>query len=374
MKKLIRLSLVLAATISAAILMVAAKDGQSQPQASKPESSPYLGVQACAACHAEITEKQQKSLLAKAMQPTADCQILSSHKELKFQSGKFTFEIKRQGNQSIYTVSDGATQISVPLLYCFGQGKSGQTYVYEYNGAKYESRVSYYTAIDGLDFTLGYAKDIPANIVEAAGRKLSVDETRNCFQCHTTGAVVNRRFDLEKMVPGVNCEACHGPGEKHVAAMKAGEKAGAGMKKLGELDGDDINQKLCGDCHRSAEEVFELPNRAGINSVRFQPYRIFHSKCYSADRRIGCTSCHDPHGDLEVSAAFYDAKCLACHQSKTEAAKTGKAAADRNARACPTGKTKCTDCHMPKIDLPGAHFKFTDHRIRIVREGAPYPN
>jgi hypothetical protein len=29
---------------------------------------------------------------------------------------------------------------------------------------------------------------------------------------------------------------------------------------------------------------------------------------------------------------------------------------------------------MPKIELPGAHFNFTDHRIRIVREGAPYPN
>jgi hypothetical protein len=29
---------------------------------------------------------------------------------------------------------------------------------------------------------------------------------------------------------------------------------------------------------------------------------------------------------------------------------------------------------MPKVDLPGAHFSFTDHRIRIVRPGDPYPN
>jgi hypothetical protein len=29
---------------------------------------------------------------------------------------------------------------------------------------------------------------------------------------------------------------------------------------------------------------------------------------------------------------------------------------------------------MPKIDLPGAHAKFTDHQIRIVRAGDPYPN
>jgi hypothetical protein len=30
-------------------------------------------------------------------------------------------------------------------------------------------------------------------------------------------------------------------------------------------------------------------------------------------------------------------------------------------------------CHMPTVELPGAHFKFTDHRIRIVRPGQPYP-
>jgi formate-dependent nitrite reductase cytochrome c552 subunit len=37
-------------------------------------------------------------------------------------------------------------------------------------------------------------------------------------------------------------------------------------------------------------------------------------------------------------------------------------------------KTNCVGCHMPKIDLPGAHAKFTDHQIRIVRAGDPYPN
>jgi hypothetical protein len=29
---------------------------------------------------------------------------------------------------------------------------------------------------------------------------------------------------------------------------------------------------------------------------------------------------------------------------------------------------------MPKIDLPGAHGKFTDHWIRIVKPGEPPPN
>jgi hypothetical protein len=29
---------------------------------------------------------------------------------------------------------------------------------------------------------------------------------------------------------------------------------------------------------------------------------------------------------------------------------------------------------MPKLDLPGAHKKFTDHEIRIVRANGAYPD
>jgi hypothetical protein len=29
---------------------------------------------------------------------------------------------------------------------------------------------------------------------------------------------------------------------------------------------------------------------------------------------------------------------------------------------------------MPKVEVPGTHFKFTDHRIRIARAGEPFPN
>jgi formate-dependent nitrite reductase cytochrome c552 subunit len=37
-------------------------------------------------------------------------------------------------------------------------------------------------------------------------------------------------------------------------------------------------------------------------------------------------------------------------------------------------KANCVTCHMPKIELPGAHARFTDHQIRIARAGEPYPN
>lgn len=392
MKKLIRLTLVMAVIISGVAMTMpqsdrfalAKPDDLQQSPSPKPDGaqSRFLGVESCAACHADIVEKQRASSMAKAMEKADNCQILLRFPDMKFQQGKFSFRISRQGDRSVYTIADGKSEISMPILYCFGQGKAGQTYVYEYNGAMHESRVSFYADIKGLDFTLGYAHEIPQTLSEAAGRQMSLDETRRCFSCHTTGAlqVSQLKLSLSHAVPGINCESCHGPGDQHVAAIRAGEKAPAKMKRLGDLDGDDITQNMCGSCHRSVEDVIALPKSGGIGNVRFQPYRIFNSRCYSADKRIGCTACHDPHGELERSPAYYDAKCLACHQSTASPSGTKletkpvSTSESRDAKACKVGSRNCASCHMSRIDLPGAHFKFTDHRIRVVREGEPFPN
>ena len=56
----------------------------------------------------------------------------------------------------------------------------------------------------------------------------------------------------------------------------------------------------------------------------------------------------------------YDAKCEACHGG-------GKI----NAKACPVSKNNCVSCHMPKIELPGAHHKFTEHRIVLRSRMSP---
>jgi hypothetical protein len=124
---------------------------------------------------------------------------------------------------------------------------------------------------------------------------------------------------------------------------------------------------FCGQCHRTWSQIAAGGPR-GIQNVRFQPYRLANSKCYDAtDRRIRCTACHDPHRDLETSAGAYDAKCAACHSA---AARRTKA----SARLCRVGVRDCATCHMPRLDLPGAHRKFTDHRIRIAKAGEPYPD
>jgi hypothetical protein len=52
------------------------------------------------------------------------------------------------------------------------------------------------------------------------------EETVRCFLCHTTGSTIAGRFHPKQMKLGVTCEACHGPGQKHVDAMRMAQKRG----------------------------------------------------------------------------------------------------------------------------------------------------
>ena len=307
--------------------------------------------------------------MAMAMEPIATSKVLSENPQLTMRVGAYTYEIKRNGKQSFYSVTDGKDTVSLPIVYAFGQGKMGQTYVLQRDGKFYESLVSFYNETKGLDFTIGAARMEPQSLNDAVGRLLSANEVSNCFACHATGAVVNgSQLRLEKFAHGIRCEGCHGPGGGHIAAIKEGKPGRTSIFNPGRLGGDELTQQFCASCHRGSDE-FSLLKSMEINNVRFQPYRIFHSKCYSDEREISCIACHDPHEPLREDAAHYDKKCLACHSLKNKtAAKTG------DGTSCPVADKNCTSCHMPKIEVKAAHFSFTDHYIRIVRPGEKFPN
>lgn len=330
----------------------------------------YVGSGACARCHTAESPTQAATPMAKALAPAADCQILSSYPRLTFRNGSYSYQIVRQANRSIYTVADGVNAISEPLLYCFGVGKVGQTYIFKHNGLFYETRVSYYQETQNLDFTTGHPRSAATSLEEALGRPLSVDEAQACFACHSTVAVTGSQLQLDHLIPGVSCEACHGPGEKHIAAAKAHKFKELQIFNPGKMDADELTQEFCGSCHRSFDQVMVMPGQAGPNNIRFQPYRMFNSRGHKGDLRISCIACHDPHDKLERDAAFYDSKCLACHLTRSGDAKTPS----RSAAACPVSKQQCAKCHMPKVELPEMHFKFTDHWIRIVRPNDSIPH
>jgi Cytochrome c554 and c-prime len=329
----------------------------------------YVGSGACAQCHAPLTAKRLANSMSRALEPVESCEVLKAHPRLNFRIGSYNYQIVREGNRSIYTISDGQNSISEPVLYCFGQGKAGQTYVFLHKSVFYESRVSYYQEIQGLDFTILHPRSVPASLEDGLGRPMATEAAQGCFACHSTGAVSSAQLQLDHLVPGVSCEGCHGPGERHIAAIKAGSK-NLQVFNPAKLDADELSQEFCGACHVGFEKALLMPKQGGTNNLRYQPYRIFNSRGHSGDPRISCVACHDPHDKLAEDLAFYDSKCLACHLATRSQVKT----AARSAAACPVSKQRCTTCHMPKIELPGAHGKFTDHWIRIVKTGEPPPN
>jgi len=340
-----------------------------------PNESRYLGQAVCVQCHEDIAKQQAKTAMAHALTQTAQDELLRQRAPLSFKLGAFTYRIERQGAQFIYTITNGKEQFSTPLLWSFGHGTSGKTFVIEYQGSFYETRVSYFTQLGRLDLTPGAPREAPDVLAQAIGQPQRPNDALACFTCHSTPPPATSEVKLDQFTPGMHCESCHGPGEKHLAALKAGKLQQAKQEIFNPRawPADDVNQLFCGACHRSWEAVMQLPERGGVNNVRFQPYRLANSKCYQNpdDRRIGCVACHDPHGDVAHESRAYDAKCLACHQGGKEAVKIP--AAERTAPPCPTGKQDCVSCHMPKFEPPHLNFKFTDHWIRVAKPGEPHP-
>jgi predicted CXXCH cytochrome family protein len=306
-----------------------------------------------------------------ATRPLAS-EALRAHNQLTFRVPPYTYQILRKEDGSQYSVTDGEHSISTALSWAFGLGESGQTYILEHNGTFFESRVSYYRALDGLDFTPGATRTPSANLEDALGRRmLYAPETSRCFACHTTASTASNRFDPSRLIPGVTCEACHGPGAKHVAAMKAGRMK-EGLKSIldpGQLDPVD-QVDFCGACHRTFADV-ALTQTFGIRDLRFQPYRLEKSRCWAkSNGGITCLSCHNPHQSRVRDLASYDDKCLGCHRSRSSA----ETAHDHPPAVCNVSTNNCVSCHMPKYEMPGMQFKFTDHFIRIVHKGEPYPD
>src|SRR6185312_10250995 len=124
--------------------------------------------------------------------------------------------------------------------------------------------------------------------------------------------------------------------------LKTGNAQLFAMKKLGSMSAEETNE-FCGQCHRTWAQI-AMNGPHGVLNVRFQPYRLTNGRCYDVDdQRIKCTSCHDPHREVDKISTDYDRKCLACHGG-------GKP----GAKACTVASKGCTSCHMPKIDLPRA--------------------
>ena len=110
----------------------------------------------------------------------ADSDILHRNPELVFRESNYESRIARDGSGAVLTVTGGGDTLTAPLLWAFGRGQAGQTYVFERGGTYYESRVSFYNELRGLDLTMGAQAIKPKNIEDAAGHRDGLADQHRC--------------------------------------------------------------------------------------------------------------------------------------------------------------------------------------------------
>jgi hypothetical protein len=285
------------------------------------ERNLYVGSDACAECHKPIAKLQETTPMYHAGVRAVQSET-SNRQPLEFHEGNLHYALSSSPTAVTYSVSDGKESDAAPVVWAIGAGVIGQTYVLKKDEAYIEGRLSYFTRLGALDITIGHSPRRPADVGKALGHVMEGGVAQRCFSCHTTAAVTANVFEPELAVPGVRCEACHGPGAKHVAAMKSEQfkRAAATIVNPAHLAPAD-SVDFCGACHRTwADVVMQSPTGIGVNTVRFQPYLLLNSRCWGqkGDARLTCIACHDPHQPLVHDASAGAEACGAvgsrqCH-------------------------------------------------------------
>ena len=136
---------------------------------------------------------------------------------------------------------------SVFFVCCFSFMGQGLAKEKKYVGAKackacHEKEYSNY---------LNFAKKAKSfGSIKKMEKKLTLDEYRACFECHTTGYGKPGGFESEEKTPDLKdagCEVCHGPGSLH---MDGGDPS---------LIIRDVTMENCNSCHsKDRIEAFDF--------------------------------------------------------------------------------------------------------------------
>jgi len=224
----------------------------------------------------------------------------------------------------------------------------------------------------------------------------------NCAVCHTSQLrnPTGEDFATQGLVfrePGVDCEMCHGPCARHVAAMMKGQPYPKGALDP-PVDFERISARdflaICSQCHMQSA-VREPGPHGELNystqgeffeRYRSRPYDEFshlgfykdgrfrqttfivealmRSECYRKGN-VTCADCHDVHGPNAqanpTSLKFPKESNLMCTQCHT-ALKDRVALARHTHHAAGSEGSRCVSCHMPRI-MNALLFEARTHRI-----------
>ncbi|MFT5680243.1 MAG: hypothetical protein ACI8RZ_001149 [Myxococcota bacterium] len=187
-----------------------------------------------------------------------------------------------------------------------------------------------------------------------------------CGECHNTG--FDKGYDAATdaymttvVEQGVGCEACHGPGSRHVAdstiALSTPEMTDCASchsrrSTLTDVPGEDFLDQYA--LQTLADPGLYYPDGQILDEV-FE-YASFRSSAMHA-AGVVCMDCHDSHSGALLREG--DRLCLSCHETQ--------ASFQRHDRH-PDGVTACVDCHMPQTTYMERHPR-RDHGFIVPDPG-----
>ena len=229
-----------------------------------------------------------------------------------------------------------------------------------------------------------------------------------CAECHSTNLKKDYNYKKDSYQTtwsdiDVGCEACHGPGSRHVEWAELPDMARPQsvenyelMVKTSGISSRDLVE-LCAPCHsrraalgdytHSESDLLDSMLPQLLNEGMYFPdgqileevyvYASFtQSKMY--DRDVRCSDCHDVHSLKLIKEG--NALCLQCHRADTYDTKEHHFHKKKGEKGEPVksvdGKVlfdvgtgaECVQCHMPGRYYMGIDYR-PDHSLRVPRPG-----
>jgi len=384
------------------------------PAAAHAEEPPiFVGAQACAGCHTAEFNAWKGSHHALAMQPANAATVLGDFAGAQFEHFGVTTSFFRDGDKFMARTDgpDGALH-EYQIAYTFGVYPLQQYLIatpggrLQALGIAWDSRPKDQSGQRWFHLYPGQ-KLPPGDRLHWTGR----DQTWNyqCAECHSTNLKKNYELAANTYATSwtdidVSCEACHGPGSRHLAwANSPQSKAAAtdGSDSMGlpnRLKPTDhghweMNAKTgiarrteklnsteldtCAACHSRRKVIAKNP-------VAEEPYLDGHLPAllepglYHADGQIDgevyeygsflqsrmntagvtCSNCHDPHS--AKLRAEGNTLCAQCHMP----AKFDSAEHHHHQRS--SAGAQCVNCHMPTKTYMIVDVR-RDHSFRVPR-------
>lgn len=203
-----------------------------------------------------------------------------------------------------------------------------------------------------------------------------------CYTCHVSQLAKNYSVETDTYrttwrEPGINCEACHGPGGAHVEAMVAADGRKTDDLKIIVTRPFSTAQmnSLCGPCHAKmspitaafvpGEDYFDHYNLATLEDRDFYPdgrdlgenftYTLWRISPCAASGRLDCMHCHTSSGRNRHVGAQADQACMPCHEQHV------RDPAAHSHHPPDSEASRCVACHMPRTEF--ARMRRHDHTM-----------